>query len=126
MDELLGLITETDGDCEKLGTDRNTFCMATEHLGIPDKYLGLIWEALTAVPQRTKLRETLRTTLTEAPTEEEFLRAIKDIKKLTTPGMSNVSYGNLKNRLEERQTHCYQLLKRMWLQEHIPQQWKEK
>ena len=53
---------------------------------IPDKYLGLIWEALTTVPQQTKLRETLQTTLIEAPTEEEFLRAIKEIKKSTTPG----------------------------------------
>ena len=40
--------------------------------------------------------------------------------------MSNVSYGNLKDWPEELQTHCYQLLKRMWIQEHIPQQWKEK
>ena len=40
--------------------------------------------------------------------------------------MSNVSYGNLKDWPEELQTHCYQLLKRLWLQEDIPQQWKEK
>jgi hypothetical protein len=125
-DHHLGPITEADGDWEKLGTDHKAFCSATEHLGIPDKYLGLIWEALTTVPQQTELREKLRTTLTEAPTEEEFLGALKDIKKSTTPGMSNVSYGNLKDWPEELQTHCYQLLKRMWLQEHIPQQWKEK
>ena len=125
-DHHLGPITEADGDWEKLGTDYKAFCSATEHLGIPDKYLGLIWEALTTVPQQTELREKLRITLTEAPTEEEFLGALKDIKKSTTPGMSNVSYGNLKDWPEELQTHCYQLLKRMWLQEHIPQQWKEK
>ena len=79
-------ITEADGDWEKLGTDRNAFCMATDYLGIPDKYLGFIWEALTTVPQQTELRETLRTPLTKAQMEEEFLRAIKDIKKSTTPG----------------------------------------
>ena len=74
-DHHLGPIAEADGDWEKLGTDCNAFCLATEPLGIPAKYLGL-----TTVPQQTELRETLRTTLTEDPTEEEFLRAIKDIK----------------------------------------------
>ena len=51
---------------------------------------------------------------------------LHDQKKSTTPGMSNVSYGNIKDWPEELITHCYQLLSVMWRQEHIPQAWKEK
>ena len=47
-------------------------------------------------------------------------------KHSTAPGMSNVTYGNIKDWPDELITHCYQLLKSMWGKEHIPQVWKEK
>jgi hypothetical protein len=40
--------------------------------------------------------------------------------------MSNVTYGNIKDWPDELITHCYQLLRKMWGKEHIPQVWKEK
>jgi hypothetical protein len=47
-----GPITEEDGDCLKLGTDKLTFQAETYHLGIPDKYTELIWEAQQTVPNK--------------------------------------------------------------------------
>ena len=64
--------------------------------------------------------------LTDPPTEEEFRWAIKDQKKSTTPGMSNVSYGNIKDWPDELITHCYHILRVLWGREHIPQSWIEK
>ena len=60
------------------------------------------------------------------PTEKEFRWALKDQQISTTPGMSNVAYGNIKDWPDEVISHSYQLLQVMWGQEHIPQVWKEK
>jgi hypothetical protein len=64
--------------------------------------------------------------LTDLPTEEKFRWAIQDQKKSTTPGMSNVSYGNIKDWPDELITHCYHNLRVLWRREHIPQSCKEK
>jgi hypothetical protein len=50
----------------------------------------------------------------------------KRSEKITTRGMSNVSYGYIRDWPEELITHCYQLLTIMWSREHIPQACKEK
>ena len=121
-----GPITEADGDWLKLGTDKQTFQDATNHLGIPDKYTELIWEALQTVPNKDMIARELQAALHDPPTEEEFRWALKDQKKSTTPGMSNVAYGNIKDWPDELISHSYQLLRVMWGQEHIPQVWKEK
>ena len=121
-----GPITEADGDWLKLGTDKLTFQEATNHLGIPEQYTELIWEALQTVPHKTEITQELQDAMEEPPTEEEFRWALHDQKKSTTPGMSNVTYGNIKDWPEELITHGYQLLRVMWRQQHIPQAWKEK
>ena len=82
--------------------------------------------AIQTVPNQAILAQDLEETLQEPPTEEEFRWAIKDHKKSTAPGMSNVTYGNVKHWQDELITHCYQLLRNMWGKEHIPQVWKEK
>jgi hypothetical protein len=92
-----GPITAADGDWLKLGTDKSTFRAATTHLGIPEPYLELIWEAIQTVSNQALLAQELRATLQDPPTEEEFRWAIKDQKKSTAPGMSNVTYGNIKD-----------------------------
>jgi hypothetical protein len=46
-------------------------------------------------------------------------------KEITAPGMSNVTYGIIKDWPDELITHCYQLLKNVWRKEHIPWVWKE-
>ena len=78
------------------------------------------------VPNHEKVVEVLADQLQHPLTEEEFYQAIKDIKKSTTPGMSEVSYGHIKKWPLELQEHCYHLLRAMWGEEHIPQEWKEK
>ena len=71
------------------------------------------------------MTQELQAAMEEPPTEEEFRWALHDQKKSTTPGMSNVTYGNIKDWPDELITHGYQLLRVMWRQEHIPQAWKE-
>ena len=78
--------------------------------GIPAQYTELIWEALPTVPHNTEIAQELREAMEEPPTEKEFRWALHDQKKSTTPGMSNVTYGNIKDWHEELITHCYQLL----------------
>ena len=78
-------ITEADDDWIKLGTDKLTFQAATNHLGIPDKYTELIWEALQTVPNKDMIARELQAALHDHPTEEEFRWALKDQKKSTTP-----------------------------------------
>ena len=114
-----GPITEASGDWFKLSTDKPTFIAATTHLGIPEPYLELIWGAMQTVPNQALLAQELHATLQEPPTEEEFRWAIKDHKKSTAPGMSNVTYGNVKDWPDELITHCYQLLRNMWGGKHI-------
>ena len=114
-------ITEADGDWIKLVTDKQTFQAATNHLGIPDQYIELIWEALQTVPHMSVIVKELQKAMEAPPTKEAFRWALHDQKKTTTPGMSNISYGNIKDWPEELITHCYQLLSVMWRQEHIPQ-----
>ena len=83
-------------------------------LGVPDKYLDLIWTALQTVPNKQELDRELAGALADHPTEEEFRWVIKDQKKSTTPGMSNVTYGNIKDWPEELITHCYHILRVLW------------
>ena len=78
------------------------------------------------MPNHEQVVEALAVQLQQPPSEEEFYQAIKDIKKSTTPGMSGVMYGHIKEWPTELQEHCYHLLRAMWGQEHIPQEWKEK
>jgi hypothetical protein len=103
-------ITEANGDWEQLCTNQSAFNKATEHLGIPQIYIDLIWEAIVTVPNHEKAVEELAAQLQQPPSAEELYQAIKDIKKSTTPGMSGVTYGHIKE----------------WCQEHTPQEWKEK
>ena len=91
-----GPITEANGDWEQLCTNQCAFNKATEHLGIPQGYIDLIWEAIVTVPNHEKVVEDLADQLQHPTTEEEFYQAIKDKKKSTTPGMSAVSYGHIK------------------------------
>ena len=72
------------------------------------------------------MTQELQAAMEEPPTEEEFRWALHDQKKSTTPGMSNVTYGNIKDWPDELITDGYQLLRVMWRQQHIPQAWKEK
>ena len=53
----------------------------------------LIWEALQMVPHKSAIVKELQEAMGEPLTEEE----LNDQKKSTTPGMSNVSYGNIKD-----------------------------
>jgi len=121
-----GPITEADGDWIELGSNKQIFQDATSHLGVPEQYLDLIWAALQTVPNKQELENELNGALSDPPTEEEFRWAIHDQKKSTTPGMSNVSYGNIKDWPDELITHCYHILRVLWGREHIPQTWKEK
>jgi hypothetical protein len=120
-----GPYTEADGDWLKLDTDKLTFQAATYHLGIPDKYTELIWET---VPNKDMIARDLQAALHDPPppAEEEFRWALKDQKKSTTSGMSNVAYGNIKDWSDELITHSYHLLRVMWGRERIPQAWKKK
>ena len=93
----------------QLGTNKQAFQDATSHLGVPKQYLDLIWTALQTVPNKQELDRKLAEALTAPPTEEEFRWAIKDQKKSTTLGMSNVTYGNIKDWPEELITHCYHI-----------------
>jgi hypothetical protein len=81
----------------------------------------VIWEALQTRPDKSAIVNELQEALVASPTEEEFRLALQDQKTSTTPGMSNVSYGNIKDWPEELITDCYQLLSVMWRQERIPQ-----
>ena len=54
-----GPITEADRDWLKLGTDKQTFQEATNHLGIPEQYTELIWEALQTVPHKLEIAQEL-------------------------------------------------------------------
>ena len=92
-----GPVTEADRDWIKLGTGKQTFQAATSHLGIPDQYIELIWEALQMVPHKSAIVKKLQEAMEEPPTEEEFRWALHDQKKSTTPGMSNVTYDNIKD-----------------------------
>ena len=121
-----GPITEANGDWAQLCTNQSAFNKSTEHLGIPQRYVDLIWEAMVTVPNHEKVVEELAAQLQQPPSAEEFYQAIKNIKKSTTPGMSGVTYGHIKEWPPELQEHCYHLLRAMWGQEHIPQEWKEK
>ncbi len=67
-----GPITEADDDWIKLGMDKQTFQAATNHLGIPDKYLELIWEALQTVPHKAVIVKELQEAMAAPPTEKEF------------------------------------------------------
>ena len=96
------------------------------NLKTPEQYTELIWEALQTVPRKAEMTQELQAAMEEPPTVEEFRWAINDQKKSTTPGMSNVTYGNIKYWPDELITHGYQLLQVMWRQQHIPQAWKEK
>ena len=95
-------------------------------MGIPQRYIDLIWETIVTVPNHEKVVENLADQLQQPPSAEEFYQAIKDINKSTTPEMSEVSYGHIMEWPQELQEHCYHLLRAMWGQEHIPQEWKEK
>jgi hypothetical protein len=121
-----GPITEANGDWERLCTIQGAFHQATDHLGIPQRYIDLIWEAIVKVPNHEQVVEALAVQLQQPPSEEEFYQAIKDIKKSTTPGMSGVTCGHIREWPPELQEHCYLLLRAMWGQEHVPQEWKEK
>ena len=55
-----GPITEADGDWLQLGTDKQTFQAATSHLGIPEQYTELIWEALQTVPHKAEMTQELQ------------------------------------------------------------------
>ena len=77
-------ITEADGDWLKLGTDKQTFQEATSHLGIPEQYIELIWEALQTVPHKSEIAQELQAAMEEPPTEEEFRWALHDQKKTMT------------------------------------------
>ena len=79
-----GPITETNGDWERLCTSQGAFNQATEHLGIPQRYIDLIWEAVVTVPNHEQVVEALAVQLQQPPSEEEFYQAIKDLKKSTT------------------------------------------
>jgi hypothetical protein len=109
-----GSITDAVGDWRKLGTNKLTFQAATNHQGIPDKYTELIWEGLQTVPNKDMIARDLQAALQDPPTEEESCWALKDQKNSTTPGMSNVEYGNIKDWPDELITHSYQLLRVMW------------
>jgi hypothetical protein len=67
-----GPIAEADGDWIKLGTDKQTFQAATNHLGIPDQYIELIRAALQTVPHKSAIVKELQEAMEEPPTEEEF------------------------------------------------------
>jgi hypothetical protein len=75
---------------------------------------------MQTVRNQALLAQELHATLQVPPTEKEFRWAIKDHKKSTAPGMSNVTYGNVKDWPDEIITHCYQLLRNMCEKEHIP------
>jgi hypothetical protein len=81
--------------------------------GIPDQYIELFWEALQTVPHKSAIVNELQKAMEAPPTKEAFRWALHDQKKTTTPGMSNISYGNIKDWPEELITHCYQLLSAM-------------
>ena len=106
------------------GSYKQTFQDATSHLGVPEQYLDLIWAAIQMATNKQDLEKELAGALTDPPTEEEFRWAIKDQKSMT-PGMSNVSYGNIKDWPDELITHCYHILRVLWGRGHIPQSWKE-
>jgi hypothetical protein len=89
-------ITEANGDWEQLCTNQSAFKKATEHLGIPQRYIDLIWEAIVTVPNHENVVEDLAAQLQQPPSVEEFFQAIKNIKQSTTPGMSGVTYGHIK------------------------------
>ena len=95
----------------QLGTNKQAFQDASSHLGVPEQNLDLIWTALQTVPNKQELDRELAKALTAPSTEEEFRWAIKDQKKSTTPGMSNVTYGNIKDWPEELINHCYHILR---------------
>jgi hypothetical protein len=48
-----GPITEANGDWEQLCANQSAFNNATEHLGIPQRYIDLIWEVM--VPNHVKV-----------------------------------------------------------------------
>ena len=48
------------------------------------------------MPNHEKVVEELAAQLQQLPSAEKFYQAIKDIKKSTTPGMSGVTYGHIK------------------------------
>ena len=73
----------------------------------PDPCVNL---ELQTVPNKQELDRELAGAVADPPTEEEFRWAIKDQKKSTTPGMSNVTFGNIKDWPEELITHCYHIL----------------
>jgi hypothetical protein len=52
-------ITEANADCERLCTNQSAFNQATDHLGIPQRYIDLIWEAIVTVPNHEKVVEAL-------------------------------------------------------------------
>ena len=81
---------------------------------VADKYTELIWKGLPTVPNKDMIARDLQAALQDPPTEEEFRCALKDQKNSTTPGMSNVAYGNIKDWPDELITHSYQLLRVMW------------
>ena len=81
---------------------------------------------LQTVPNKDMIASELQAALQVPTTEEDFRWIQKDQKKFTTPSMSKVAYGNIKDWPDELNNHSYHLLRVMWSQEHIPQAWKEK
>ena len=65
-----GPITEANGDWEQLCTNQSAFNKATEHLGIPQGYTDLIWEAIVTVPNHEKVVEDLADQLQHPPRRE--------------------------------------------------------
>ena len=92
-------------------------------LNIRDQYRDIIWEAIHTVPGRHNAQQELALLLSP-PSWEEFYVTINRPRKQTAPGMSNVSYHDMKHWSAEIQEHCHQLLSRMWPEGHIPDSWK--
>ena len=107
----------------QMTTSKAAFMDATQMLNIPDKYRDIIWEAIQTVPGRQNTQQELMSLL-DPPSWEEFYDAISKPRKQTAPGMSNVTYHDMKHWPDEIQEHCYQLLSHMWPEGHIRDSWK--
>lgn len=61
----------------------------------------------------------------EEPTNEEIIEAIKQLKNRKTPGTDEIIAEMIKNGGEKIQAEICKLIKQIWIQEKMPDKWKE-
>ena len=78
-----GPLHHDNADWTEVIKSRTTFRAHIAHLMIPDHLSNLIWEAITDVPNIAAGRAQLHEVLTQPPTYDDYLTAIKSHKKDT-------------------------------------------